>query len=513
MYIFIVSKENETDNNVTAAYIALLLGCLVPAKCIDGIDVLLKEFVQFHKFISLGNESSIAASIAKVLKDLELCSSMLYINESTHNQHEKNSENPFRVPKDDEIFGLREKEKKKLSKKKLHEMSIIEKSTIKRNNYKAVLKSEEEESQSLVELAKKKGNDILLLKKQIREQKLLDDEKALEEDAAKFDAFLKENDKNSVEAMKRAELETKAKLEKMQEIKKINAQIVNIRSEMSKNEDQLKDYQKYREFLEKLSPSDWLQERKLKKLQEKSLKETNSLGDEISNSARRKRRPSKVNSEEEAEKVENDLNYDPDSDLEEEAPLYFQNPQQLLAIFSELEETNLSLIQNVQEMEETLEDLRQKTHETEKSMEKATKGLRDQIEFIEAAIKKEEEKAKILEERSKDTNIGTLSMLTAIENKLEQLFESIEMLPPDKVEQAEKIKDKERRHRIREEKLEAQRLIQEERVQRALERAKAPVKKKTGKPLVFRSAPPQKRKVQVNETKKKEEDLEFYFRE
>jgi hypothetical protein len=38
---------------------------------------------------------------------------------------------------------------------------------------------------------------------QAEEQKLLDDEKALEEDAAKFDAFLKENDKNSVEAMKK----------------------------------------------------------------------------------------------------------------------------------------------------------------------------------------------------------------------------------------------------------------------------------------------------------------------
>jgi hypothetical protein len=31
----------------------------------------------------------------------------------------------------------------------------------------------------------------------------LEDEKALEEDAAKFDAFLKENDKNSVEAIKK----------------------------------------------------------------------------------------------------------------------------------------------------------------------------------------------------------------------------------------------------------------------------------------------------------------------
>lgn len=31
-------------------------------------------------------------------------------------------------------------------------------------------------------------------------------------------------------------------------------------------------------------------------------------------------------------------------------------------------------------------------------------------------------------------------MLTNIENKLEQLFETIEMMPPDKVEQAEKVR-------------------------------------------------------------------------
>ncbi|KAJ3200052.1 Coiled-coil domain-containing protein 38 [Dinochytrium kinnereticum] len=69
-------------------------------------------------------------------------------------------------------------------------------------------------------------------------------------------------------------------------------------------------------------------------------------------------------------------------------------------------------------------------------------------------------------------------MLTSIENKLEQLFEAIELMPSDKVEQAEKLKDKERRQRLREEKMEAQRALQEERVQRALERARAPVKKK-----------------------------------
>lgn len=75
---------------------------------------------------------------------------------------------------------------------------------------------------------------------------------------------------------------------------------------------------------------------------------------------------------------------------------------------------------------------------------------------------------------------STLQMLTNIENKLEELFESIETMPPEKVEAAEKAKEKERRLRLREEKLEAQRIHQEERVRRALERAQADPKKKVG---------------------------------
>jgi CHASE3 domain sensor protein len=38
-----------------------------------------------------------------------------------------------------------------------------------------------------------------------------------------------------------------------------------------------------------------------------------------------------------------------------------------------------------------------------------------------------------------DANLSTLQMLTNIENKLEQLIETIEVMPADKVEQAEKV--------------------------------------------------------------------------
>ncbi|KAJ3187013.1 Coiled-coil domain-containing protein 38 [Gaertneriomyces sp. JEL0708] len=581
----------------------------------------------------------------------------------------RHKSNPFHMPSDTEVFAMREEERRERqeAKEQMRKLKVYDKSVVKRKNFKELLAEEPEDVAFYEQLRKRDADKILTTNQQARvdrhfgkenlhdfiakkremflvqyalgvkreemakleqvaqaeEQKLLDDEKALEEDAAKFDAFLKENDKNSVEAIKRAEQETKAKLEKMQDIKKLNGHIMSIRSEMSKNEDQLKDLQRYREFLEKLTPKEWLEEQqqivdtRRKEAARKDGSDTGSVASAKRGKPNRsgKRPPattprgtktplrptSRADTLKTTDAADTLSDTDSDTDSEDdpthhhtttttttnggghpttntnptdqfsnyddEAPLlYFSSPHQLLDIFAELEENNLNLIQNCQETEETLEDLRQKILETETRMTAETQSLTSQIAFLNAAIAREEEKARVLEARAKmfsssllvaaanngaassgaggggaaaaddasqesmleslnvkvkevyrrcigdnEASLSTLSMLTAIENRLEQLFETIERMPVEKVEQAEKMKDKERRQRLREEKLEAQRQLQEERVQRALERARAPVKKKIGKPVAFRSAPPQKKKRKEEDTKKKEEeDLEYY---
>ncbi|KAJ3183482.1 Coiled-coil domain-containing protein 38 [Geranomyces variabilis] len=540
------------------------------------------------------------------------------------------TKNPFHMPSDVEVFSMREDERrvKQETKEKMRHLHIYEKSVVKRKNFKELLAEEEDDVRFYDELRKRDADKVLTTRQarvdrhfgkenlhdfiakkremflvqyalgvkreemrkleeiaQAEEQKLLDDEKALEEDAAKFDAFLKENDKNSVEAIKKytntAEQETKAKLEKIQEIKKLNVHIMSIRSDMSKNEDQLKDLQRYREFLDKLTPREWFEDRAREKrkavcsgvYQEppsgtkprppgKSLRGGLGVGAGRAPPALAAPQPRAGGG---GPSVRITLAQNPDDDVsaddpdptdasddnadaaaeDDEALLYFKSPQQLLDIFAELEENNLALIQNCQETEETLEELKQRIVDTEARMDQETQSLKHQIDFLNAAIAREEDKAKMLEERAKmfstgnlggesqeklleelnhkvkevyrrcigdnEATLSTLTMLTTIENRLENLFETIEMMPMDKVEQAEKMKDKERRQRLREEKMEAQRLLQEERVQRALERARAPVIKKTGKPIAFRSAPPQKKKRKEEDTKKKEEeDLEYY---
>ena len=58
-----------------------------------------------------------------------------------------------------------------------------------------------------------------------------------------------------------AEAETKAKMEKVIEIKRLNAQMMSVKSEISKCEETLKEYLHYKKFLDSLSPKEWLEER------------------------------------------------------------------------------------------------------------------------------------------------------------------------------------------------------------------------------------------------------------
>ena len=51
-----------------------------------------------------------------------------------------------------------------------------------------------------------------------------------------------------------------------------------------------------------------------------------------------------------------------------EEHFHFSDPSQLISLFTELEEQNLSLIQNSQETEETLEEMKQNRLAVEKKM-------------------------------------------------------------------------------------------------------------------------------------------------
>lgn len=76
----------------------------------------------------------------------------------------------------------------------------------------------------------------------------------------------------------------------------------------------------------------------------------------------------KQQSEEATPERGEDRQGDDDDASAAECQLYFTAPSHLLQLFSELEEQNLSLIQNSQETEELLEELRHTRKETERDL-------------------------------------------------------------------------------------------------------------------------------------------------
>lgn len=267
-----------------------------------------------------------------------------------------------------------------------------------------------------------------------REEALAKSERMLEEDALRFDAFLKENDQKVQEAIKRAELEAKAKQEKVQEMKRLNANITTIRSELNKYDEQLEDCRKYKEFLDSLTPPEFFKEqvdrrharraargaqRQAKRdahaqllrtaadleveiaVKEGLLAEASRRGRTAEEQARQELESARVAAIEARERIpialpapspEND-------DSDEETPMYFERPSQLLDMFAQLEEQNLFLIQNGQETEEALEELKNKHRATRERMEAETAGLNSQIASLKHVIAAEEEKAAELSSR------------------------------------------------------------------------------------------------------------------
>ncbi|GAX84003.1 hypothetical protein CEUSTIGMA_g11428.t1 [Chlamydomonas eustigma] len=416
-----------------------------------------------------------------------------------------------------------------------------------------------------------------------REEALKKSEQMLEEDALRFDAFLKENDEKVQEAIKRAEMEAKAKQDKVLEIKRLNTSTAALRSEMNKYEEQLEDCRKYKEFMDSITPAEFFeaQASKLQRRKDAMLAEWQAECERVqqrkegAHAARVKAEAEYANArtQQEAERAERALkdaianlkeavkekeppapNLDFESNPDEEE-LYFKEPQQLLAVYQELEESNLFYIQNAQETEEALEELRAKLRDTKVRMDAEVENLNLQVAELKTAIEAAKGKSQRLKDRTiedvgaltlsmggtagsgsasaaisldqltakvaevyvrggfdADASVGTLQMLTNIESKLEEYLAAVDTMPAEFVDSIEKAREKERRRIARDEKLSQQQLEHESRMQRALERASAPVFKRAGKPVMARSQPLKKKEVILEDNRNDDEaELEAYL--
>merc|ERR1712131_13520 len=380
------------------------------------------------------------------------------------------------------------------------------------------------------------------------EQKLVIAEQCLEDDAVTFDLFLKENDKSSVEAIRQAEIEMRKKLDKVAEVKRLSNIIRGIQTEISKQEEKLSELKRYRMFIDQLTPAKYRKSKNKQTNKPEQARpvtsetssvntEKNGKGSRASNtknaaaSMNRRysvRKDSRATTSMTKISAQEEIIEDESSD-DEEIELYFKEPQ-------ELEDQNLSLIQNGQDMEENIDEIKSQANITRERLNRDVAFLAGQITMLEQAALREEERIDDLKLKCEmfsfgefdqddqekllakfgnkveevynevigenDANISTLQMLTSIENTFGQLLDLQEMMQEDEIAEYEKKFEKDRRARLREDKLREQEALQKERVQRALERAQAAPRNQVGRRPVPRSEPP---RVKVKTRKNKEQ--------
>ena len=402
----------------------------------------------------------------------------------------------------------------------------------------------------------------------------------------------------------RADDEARKKLEKVAEIKRLHGQITLLKSELVRREDELTELKQYKLFLDQITPSvriepivfpsvdihlvqEWKEERRKKleqeRLAQQKLESPSTASEETANKPVH-RAQSRTNDPKLSKRPSGSIMtkgastpahsrrtshhaHDPDSsmrsgseldmaksasdlssyDLSNDFELYFTDPQQLLAIFTELEEQNLSLIQNSQDHEEQLEELARDFKVTTEKKNKETESLQRQVNYLEQSIAIEEQKEKELmakvgahslvsNDGKQDEYLAQLSAvisdvykkifsenpvtsdplknLASVENRLEELFQEIDLMDPQRLSEAEKAKEKERRIRLREQKKSEEERINEEKKRKAALRAKEPPKKHVGRPIAERSRPPELKKTDqdtINRTNEEEEELAYYF--
>ena len=268
-----------------------------------------------------------------------------------------------------------------------------------------------------------------------REDALAVAEATLVEDAKRFEDFLKENDARVQEAIKAGEYEAKHKNDKASEIKRLAADIVVAEAGLGKKEDKRADCERYKAFLDQLTPIDFFEDVHAKRRKRRTdrrdvrrarraahqdlinaasfkeaaiakfqdaLQEATRRGRTAENLAREALENAKAGAfSARAAIPEKAPPGTPENDSSgEETPMYFVRPSQLPEVFVRLEEKNLFLMQNGQEAEEALEELKASQRVVRLAMENDAENLLSQIETLKNAIAVET--AEALELRGRD---------------------------------------------------------------------------------------------------------------
>ncbi|GIQ82481.1 hypothetical protein KIPB_003630 [Kipferlia bialata] len=395
-------------------------------------------------------------------------------------------------------------------------------------------------------------------------------EAKLVQDTQGFDVFLRDNDTTAVKAIKEADIATKQRVVRQQEIRRLNTQLLQLRTELSRLEERVVECHKYRVFLESVSSQEFRERqaairaknvaaRKAAALKREAEEGQSTVNDAVAAvvppSALRRLVP--VSS-----LLDSDWEHFPVSDPglsnsvavaagavvgDDTHEVHFERPDDLLAVFTTLEDSNLFYIQRTQEIDSSIEATHKAIQQTIADKEVTTRRLLGQLSHLEALSRVraaattsnpsasgsndakargkrlEQEHLRTMLETAYRACIGSdvvaldsTDMMARIETRLEHLLAEVERnVTPERFRQLEQGREKARRSEARQERMQAREVHNRERMRRALERAAAPAKRRVGRTPMVRSfnkprRQPVQRTADTGESALVEEETDFY---
>ncbi|XP_007907275.2 coiled-coil domain-containing protein 38-like [Callorhinchus milii] len=392
------------------------------------------------------------------------------------------------------------------------------------------------------------------------EKKMVQDEKYIKEYKDKVEAFLSKNEKNRAEAFIRAEEATKARLQKVAEIKNISIEIMKIRSSIAKEEDKLMDTIVSKNILEMLTPKE-MKEKKMKERLQKSIGKTNKDGIKVdletidtikggSDPTSERKPPTIHHSLSDAASLEERQQEfklgNKESESEVVPEIYFESPQEVLDIFYEMEEQTLLVLQYYQELEEGLDKIKAENTKAQKILNHKAECLKLEVEALEAQLDKEKQKTEhfilrvnmftgpgsaedemvLLDVLNKainklyqqccdsNVNLSSVHKLAGIESEINKLMDLIETGVPEKTEIIRKQKQKAIRERQRGEILSQIKKNRDRKMKRMFEKNTRIARKTLSRKLMYRSKPPESQErdeINITELALSEHSFEDFF--
>lgn len=411
-----------------------------------------------------------------------------------------------------------------------------------------------------------KERETLIQKAGEKEDALKKSEDMLEKDLKEFESYKHNNKHETDQAVQKYNQEVELRKRTETEYKIKNNDLTSLKAERAKNEELIQKYLDARNFLDKLTPKEvtdqkerefnkQVEEFKAHWMEKEMLSRDESQSALIENttkvvSNRDKKGPGKKNQRLDLEKnFSEKLDKGEFDELEEfklNQKTHFTEPEQLVEIFTRLEEGNLALIQMMQDTEQSLENLQNTLKQKKVEFDKKIYGLRENKMQLEKSKNEKEEKVKALELRSKEPrlakkydgmapltekikdvisifrdeikgpidqdNLLALDLLAMVELHLEKQLEKLNEYKPARILELKRTCEDTRKGENRKLQLERENGLADERRAKANDRAKEKAKKRKGRLDMMKSTPMEKKEAvtQVVQTNEEEEDMKYF---